>query len=118
MSLYSLSESFASKVGAFFEAVFPASMKSFYKNLEKEGLPKEEGCIGQTPFTCFSITRDYTYGLYDDDSDYGYGIILWLYPDGNFEVSKSSSFWLNEYKVMLKPPQTSAMLINAARTVH
>jgi hypothetical protein len=69
MTLYSLSESFASRVGAFFEATFPVSMKSFYKNLENEGLSKEEGCIEQTSFTCFSITRDYTYGPHDNDSD-------------------------------------------------
>jgi hypothetical protein len=85
MTLYSLFESFASRVGVFFEAAFLASMKSFYKNLENEGLPKEEGCIRRTPFTCFSITRDYTCGPHDDDSDYGYGIILWLCPDRNFK---------------------------------
>jgi hypothetical protein len=57
-----------------------SAMAKFDKILENEGLVRGVGCFADTPFTCFSMTRDYICGPHDDTIDYGYQIIVWLYP--------------------------------------
>lgn len=79
-SLYDLSEMFANEMTKHFRFVFPRLMDRLDKILCNEGLSLDQGGFAKTPFTCFSITRDYECVPHDDPTDYGYGIIVWLYP--------------------------------------
>jgi len=79
-SLYDLSERFAIEMTIYFQLAFLGAMARFDKIFSNEGLSSEEGKFANTLFTCFPIIQDYKYCPYDDPSDYGYGIIVWLYP--------------------------------------
>lgn len=68
------------KMAHYFEDSFPEVMKNFEKILTDEGLDTMDGHFGGTPFTSFAITRDYSCLPHDDPNDYGFGIIVWLYP--------------------------------------
>ena len=117
-SLYALSEIFIQEVSKWLQISFPDVMKTLDKNLENEGLLGGEGHFGNTPFTLFSVTRDYYCSPHDDDTDYGYGFIVWFYPDGKFEVEEQPSFWLPEYNVRCTPTAGATFLLNSKTTVH
>lgn len=79
-SLLALSELFISEITSHINAIFGGVLKKFDKNLEVEGLKAGEATFGETPFSCFSITRDFSCFPHDDPTDYGFGFIVWLYP--------------------------------------
>ena len=79
-SVYAVAEEFIKDVASDLRIAYPEEMENFEKILIDEGLDGEEGRYGGTPFSCFSITRDYNCYPHDDNKDYGFGIIIWLYP--------------------------------------
>jgi hypothetical protein len=53
-----------------------------YKIRETEGVSPNEGCMGQSPFTGISITRDYHCNVHSDTNDFSYSFFIWLGADG------------------------------------
>ena len=117
-SLYALSEIFIQEVSKWLQISFPDVMKTFDKNFENEGLLGGDGHFVNTPFTLFSVTRDYYCCPHDDDTDYGYEFIVWFFPDGKLEVEEQPSFWISQYKVRCTPTAGAIFLLNLKTTVH
>ena len=80
--LLALSELFVAEVTQHLRTnpAFGPTIQKLDGVLEKEGIFGGLGQFAGTPFTCFSITKDYECNPHDDPTDYGYGFILWLYP--------------------------------------
>lgn len=58
-----------------------------------EGLAKEDGGFAGTPFTQFSITRDYNCAPHDDPNDYGFGLFCgYILVSGILQSLSSSVF--------------------------
>lgn len=74
--LYALVEEFANEVCHYLKVSFMKAMIVLEKNLVNESFLDGEGCFTSTPFTLFSITRDYFCTHHNDDNDYGYGFIF------------------------------------------
>ena len=117
-SLYVLLEIFIYEVSKWLQISFPDVIKTLDKNFENEGLLGGDGHFGNTPFTLFSVTRDYYCCPHNDDIDYGYGFIVWFFPDGKFEVEEQPSFWLPKYKVQYTPTAGATFLLNSKTIVH
>ena len=45
---------------------------------EAEGCDGGDACIGASPFTCFTVTRDYNCKPHIDKDDYDIGFIIWI----------------------------------------
>lgn len=84
--MYALSELFAKEMSEHLRIAFASQMQKFDENLENEGLSGKQGRFASTPFTCFSVTRDYKCDPHDDPTDYGYGIVVWLHPGLNHQI--------------------------------
>ena len=117
-SLYVLSKIFIQEVSKWLQISFLDVMKTLDKNFENEGLLGGDGHFSNTHFILFSVTRDYYYCPHDGDTDYGYGFIVWLFPDGKLEVEEQPSFWLPEYKVRCTPTAGATFILNSNTTIH
>ena len=113
-----MSEIFIQEVSKWFQISFPGVIKTLDKNFENEGLLGGDGHFDNSHFTIFSVTRDFYCCSYDDDIDYGYGFIVWFFPDRKLEVEEQPSFWLPKYKIRCKPTTGAAFFLNFNTTVH
>ncbi|KAG0566139.1 hypothetical protein KC19_7G040900 [Ceratodon purpureus] len=116
--LYHLPEVFVKEISDHLRNAFGPMMDRLDKILLNEGLVEDHGRFGNTPFTCFSITRNYECRPHDDPTDYGYGVLLWLFPDGDIKLSVRPMIWLPEYHVRFQPLHGSAFLVNCNSMVH
>jgi hypothetical protein len=65
-----------------------------YKIRETEGVSPNEGCMGQSPFTGISITRDYHCNVHSDTNDFSYSFFVWLGADGKSFLLSSHFYYL------------------------
>jgi hypothetical protein len=65
-----------------------------YKIRETEGVSPNEGCMGQSPFTGISITRDYHCNVHSDTNDFFYSFFVWLGADGKSFLLSSHFYYL------------------------
>jgi hypothetical protein len=100
------------------KSFIPVFLLVLSNNLVREGLKGEEARFGGTPFSLFSVTKDYYANPHIDDKDYGFGFVIWLLPRGAIELEHLPTFWLLEYKVKFRPTYGSAFLFDATSTVH
>ena len=75
---YKVSEEFASFLSERLRGVFPTVFEQLEKIKEVEGCDGSEACIEMSPFTCFSVTRDYNCKPHLDKDHYGVGFIIWI----------------------------------------
>jgi len=94
------------------------AMARFEKILSNEGLPSGEGKFANTRITCFSITKDYKCWPHDDPSDYGYGIIVWLYSNEGIDIEDFPTIWLPQYHIRFSPRSGTDVVLNCNNTVH
>jgi hypothetical protein len=93
-------------------------MTALEKKLVNKGLPDGEEHFVGTPFTLFSVTRDYSCAPHDDDKDYEYRFIFWLYPSGRLRMDACPIFWLPEYKVSYSSRNRSTFFLNSSSIIH
>ena len=85
--MYALSNTFLKKMNCYFQIAFPEVMTHLEEVLINEGFNSVDGYFGSTPFTSFSLTRDYSCLPHDDSTDYGFGIIVWLHSSKFYFVN-------------------------------
>ena len=52
---------------------FSSILRHLYAIREQEGVKFGEGCMGNSPFTGISITKDYNCNMHIDTNDFSYG---------------------------------------------
>jgi len=87
-------------------------MERFDKILCNEGMPFGEGRFPRTLFTHFSMTCDYRCWPHNDDTNYGYNIIVWLYLG-----MTTSNFSFFVCKVCIDMKFICSFLVNAHDTI-
>lgn len=75
---YTRSELLVAAVYAGLERSFKSIIQHLFKIREVEGVAKGEGCMGGSPFTGVSITRDYNCSVHNDANDFSYSFFIWL----------------------------------------
>ena len=75
---YKVSEEFASFLSERLKGVFPTVFEQLERIKEAESCDGGDACIGASPFTCFTVTRDYNYKPHVDKDDYDIGFIIWI----------------------------------------
>ena len=64
------------------EHKFSSILCHLYAIREQEGVKSGEGCMGNSPFTGISITKDYNCNVHNDTIDFSYCFFIWLGNNG------------------------------------
>lgn len=75
---YTRSERLVAAVCEGLQRHFESIFQHLYKIREVEGVAKGEGCMGGSPFTGVSVTRDYNCSVHTDANDFSYCFFVWL----------------------------------------
>lgn len=82
-----LLEYFARFVASRLQNTFGRVFNYLDKIKETEGFKEGEACIGNSPFTTFTMTCDHNCRPHLDWDDYDLGFIIWLYEDDMLTLS-------------------------------
>jgi hypothetical protein len=91
---YHRSEKLVKILSAALQHDFGHIFDHLYKIRETEGVSPNEGCMGQSPFTGISITRDYHCNVHSDINDFSYSFFVWLGADGKSTVDFCYFYYL------------------------
>jgi hypothetical protein len=83
---YTKSEKLVETVSTGLKRHFLPIFQHLYQIRKDEGVAVNEGCMGNSPFTGISITKDYHCSVHNDSNDFSYSFFIWL-GDGKFLYS-------------------------------
>ena len=82
LDCYKQSEQLVELINSGFECKFSSILRHLYAIREYEGVKSRDGCMGNSPFTGISITKDYNCNVHNDTNDFLYSFFIWLGNNG------------------------------------
>ena len=79
---YKQSEQLVELINTDLKRKFSSILHHLYAIREQEGKKSGEGCMGNSPFTAISITKDYNCNVHIDTNDFSYCFFIWLRNNG------------------------------------
>lgn len=86
MECYRRSDELVQMVNEGLKRKFEPIINYLYKIRRNEELKPEEGCLGNSPFTSLSLTKNYNCAVHTDVNDISYSFFIWLGQDGKLIV--------------------------------
>lgn len=115
---YKVSEELATFISKRLKCIFPTVFEQLEKIKEGEGFVSSEASIGFSPFTSFSITRDYNCKPHIDKDDYDLGFIIWIQEGGDPEGNYQAEFVFPEVKLKFYPCHGDVLILKPNSTYH